>query len=212
MCLMIRAILYPGAQIFVASGGKEQSANILESKVREIVKLIPALENEIIWDTRATPGAKTRRTKDSVAYSFKNGSVIENVSASEKTRGRRAQSLLCEEVIGIDDTILNEVLLPTLNVERRVNGQVDPDEVFNQSQVYVTTAGFKSSFSYQKLIQLLCMSIAKPDKAIVLGGSWRTPVMEGLLNRDFVADLMSDGTFNEASFEREYRILYSINY
>ena len=147
-----------------------------------------------------------------MAYSFKNGSVIENVSASEKTRGRRAQSLLCEEVIGIDDTILNEVLLPTLNVERRVNGQVDPDEVFNQSQVYVTTAGFKSSFSYQKLIQLLCMSIAKPDKAIVLGGSWRTPVREGLLNRDFVADLMSDGTFNEASFEREYKVLYSINY
>jgi hypothetical protein len=31
--------------------------------------------------------------------------------------------------------------------------------------------------------------------------------MEGLLNRNFVADLRMDGTFNEASFEREYESL-----
>jgi hypothetical protein len=28
--------------------------------------------------------------------------------------------------------------------------------------------------------------------------------MEGLLNKNFVSDLRLDGTFNEASFEREY--------
>jgi hypothetical protein len=31
--------------------------------------------------------------------------------------------------------------------------------------------------------------------------------MEGLLNRNFVNDLRIDGTFNEASFEREYESL-----
>lgn len=109
-----------------------------------------------------------------------------------------------EEVIGIDQDMLNSVIIPTMNVERRVNGVVDPDEPLNQSQIYVTTAGFKNSFSYEKLIQILCQSIARPDQAIILGGSWRTPVVEGLLNKNFVRDLRLDGTYNEASFDREY--------
>lgn len=95
-----------------------------------------------------------------------------------------------------------------MNVERRVNGVVDPEEPLNQSQIYVTTAGYKNSFSYDKLIEILCQSIARPDKAMVLGGSWRTPVMEGLLNKNFVQDLKLAGTFNEAAFDREYNSLW----
>ena len=67
MCLMIKAVLYPGAKLFVVSGGKEQSASILSSKVQEICKLIPAFEKEIIWDTRGTK-ARTSQSKDSVIY------------------------------------------------------------------------------------------------------------------------------------------------
>ena len=33
MALMIRCILYPGAHLFVTSGGKEQGASILHDKV-----------------------------------------------------------------------------------------------------------------------------------------------------------------------------------
>ena len=52
-----------------------ESASILSSKVLEICKLIPALRNEIIWDVRGPQGtARTRNTKDSVIYTFKNGS------------------------------------------------------------------------------------------------------------------------------------------
>lgn len=111
MTLMIKAILYPGAKLFTVAGGKEQSASILSSKVDEICRLIPAFNKEIIWDTRGT-NAKTRQTKDSVIYQFKNGSTIENVAATEKTRGRRFQSGLMEECVGIDQDILNEVIIP----------------------------------------------------------------------------------------------------
>lgn len=48
------------------------------------------------------------------------------------------------------------------------------------------------------------MSVARPKKAMVLGGSWRTPVIEKLLSKDFVKELKMDGTFNEDSFDREY--------
>jgi hypothetical protein len=33
MALMVRCILYPGAHLFVTSGGKEQGASILHDKV-----------------------------------------------------------------------------------------------------------------------------------------------------------------------------------
>lgn len=109
-----------------------------------------------------------------------------------------------EECVGIDQDILNEVIIPTMNVSRRIGAVTDPNEVLNKSQVFITTAGYKNTFSYEKLIEILCQSVARPKEAIVLGGTWRTPVIEGLLDRDFVAQLKMDGTFNEASFEREY--------
>ena len=137
MALMLKAILYPNAKLFTVAGGKNQSAEILSSKVNEICKLIPAMEREIIWDTRGTR-ARTAQTKDTVIYTFKNGSTLENVAASEKTRGRRFQSGLMEECVGIDQDILNEVIIPTLNVDRMVQGETDPDERLNKSQIYVT--------------------------------------------------------------------------
>ena len=45
-----------------------------------------------------------------------------------------------------------------------------------------------------------------------MGGSWRTPVYMGLLDRGFVNDLKADGTFNEISFNREWTtIMLSLN-
>ena len=213
MASMIRCILYPGSQIFVASAGKEQSAQILSSKVTEICRMIPAFHKEILWDVRGSKGTvRTRQTKDSVVYTFTNGSSLENVAMTDSTRGRRFTGGVLEECASMDQSKLNEILLPTLNVSRKVNGITDPDEVANQSTVYITTAGYKSTFSYDKLIQTLCQMVARPDQAIVLGGTFRTPIMEGLLDRNFVTNLQLDGTFNEASFDREYKILlYSIN-
>lgn len=109
-----------------------------------------------------------------------------------------------EECVGIDQDILNEVIVPTMNVNRMVNGETDPKEPLNKSQVFITTAGYKNTYSYEKLIQILCQAVARPKEAIVLGGSWRVPVVEGLLDRDFVTQLRLDGTFNEAAFDREY--------
>ena len=43
----------------------------------------------------------------------------------------------------------------------------------------------------------------RPGTAFVMGGTWRTPVKMGLLDRGFVNDLKADGTFDEVSFGRE---------
>lgn len=81
---MIRAILYPRAHLFSTAEGKEQAAKILQEKVDDICQKIPAFQREIDW-TRG----ETRISKDSCVYKFKNGSTIENLAATERSRGKR---------------------------------------------------------------------------------------------------------------------------
>ena len=205
MVLMLRCILYPGSELFVTTGGKEQAASITVAKIEEICRLIPALNNEINWDR----GVSTK-TKDNVKYIFKNGSKIDILAARESSRGQRRTGGLMEECVLIDQTALNEIIIPTTNVDRRLpDGSRVPGEVVNKSQIYITTAGYKNSFAYDKLCELLVESIIEPDKTMILGGTYETPVTEGLLNEDFVEELKMSGTFNEASFEREYCSVWS---
>lgn len=208
MTFMIRAILYPGAKLFSTAGGKEQAAQILQEKVNDICTKIPAFRKEIDWSRGAT-----REGKDSCRYVFKSGSTLQNLTARESSRGLRFTAGIMEECVGIDQKILQEIIIPTMNVSRRcVSGEVREEEVINQSQCYITTAGYKNTFSYSKLIQLLVRMVVEPDKAFIMGGTWRIPVLLGLQPRNFIEDLKRDSTFNEASFGREYKNLYSINF
>ena len=201
MCLMIKAILYPGAHLAVTTGGKEQAASITCAKIDEICRLIPALSNEIDWSRGAT-----KHSKDAVEYRFKNGSIIDILAAKESSRGQRRHGIVGEEVILIDPDMLNEVVIPTTVVDRVLpDGHTrDHKEAINQSQTYITTAGYKNSFAYEKLVELMIQSLIEPNEVIVLGGSYLTPVAEGQLPEDFVQDQKLSGTYKEESFGREY--------
>ena len=90
-----------------------------------------------------------------------------------------------------------------MNVNRRArNGDVDENEI-HKHQIYVTTAGYKNTFAYQKLIQVLVWMITRGN-AFVLGGDYKIPVMHKLLDKDFIEELKEDGTYNPMSFAREY--------
>ena len=205
MALMIRCILFPGAHLFVTSGGKEQGASILQNKVQEICQLIPTFEREIDWGR-----GKTQEGKDRVKYVFKNGSVLDNLAARESTRGQRRHGGSMEECVGIDDKILREVIIPVMAVSRRAkDGTVNEKEPLNKSQIYITTAGYKGTYPYDRLIGFLVRMVTQPERCMVLGGTWRTPVAVGLQSKTFISDQKSEGTYNEASFEREYESKWS---
>ena len=205
MVLMLRCILYPGSQLFVTTGGKEQAASITIAKIEEICKLIPALNNEINWDRGVS-----KKSKDDVKYVFKNGSTIDILAARQSSRGQRRTGGLMEECVLIDGDILNEVIIPTTNVDRLLpDGSRHKEENINKSQIYITTAGWKNSFAYDKLVELLIMSVIDPDQAMIMGGTYETPVKEGLLDEDFVDQLKLQGTYNDDSFDREYRSIWS---
>lgn len=146
LVLMIRCILFPGSHLFVTTGGKEQAAGIAKEKSDELQKLIPGLKNELNLDR-----GKTKNSKDNIELIFKNGSKLDIMAARQSSRGKRATGGLMEECILIDQTLLNEVIIPTMNVDRRLaNGDRVEEETVNKSQIYVTTAGWKNSFAKLK--------------------------------------------------------------
>ena len=205
MALMLRCILYPNSHLFVTTGGKQQAASITMAKVQQICKLLPALQNEINWQRGVTT-----KGRDNVKYVFKNGSVIDILAAKESSRGQRRTGGLMEQCVLIDQKMLNEVIIPTTNVDRLLpDGTMDEKEVVNKSQIYITTAGWKNSFAYDKLIQLLIQSVIEPDEVMIMGGTYETPVNEGLLRKDFIEQLKLSGTYHQDSFDRQYRSLWS---
>lgn len=56
-----------------------------------------------------------------------------------------------------------------------------------------TTAGYKSTYSYDRLIGMLVRMVMQPDRCMVLGGTWRTPVAMGLQSKTFIQDQKDEG-------------------
>ena len=160
MVLMCKCILYPRCKLFVTSGGKEQAAGIIKEKVQEICTLIPAFKREIDW-TRG----KTLEGKDYCKYVFKNGSYFDNIAARESSRGKRRHGGLVEECVGVDGTILSEVIIPTMNVSRMcMDGSTHPEEQLNKSQIYITTAGWKNTFPCEKTLSQGLLEVTQVEK------------------------------------------------
>ena len=76
LVLMLRCILYPGAHLFVTTGGKEQAAGIAKEKTDLLCKLIPGLKNELDLSR-----GKTKTSKDNIELLFKNGSILDVMAA-----------------------------------------------------------------------------------------------------------------------------------
>ena len=97
----------------------------MKEKVKEICTLIPAFEKEIDWGR-----GKSMEGKDYCKYVFKNGSYFDNIAARESSRGKRRHGGLIEECVGVDGTILSEVIIPTMNISRMcMDGTTQPDEI-----------------------------------------------------------------------------------
>lgn len=108
-----------------------------------------------------------------------------------------------------DADTLNEVVIPLMNVSRRdPNGYIDPTEP-NQAQLYLTSAGGKNTFAYQKLIEIFIQSIIDPENSFIFGCDYRIPMMHGLLSKQLINNLKIDPTMKEESFAREYLSIWT---
>lgn len=87
----IRAILYPGTRICIASGTRGQAIVVLEKIMQELVPKSAELNAEIDYKQTKINGTNAQIV-------FLNGSVIKVVTASDTSRGNRANILLLDEL------------------------------------------------------------------------------------------------------------------
>lgn len=198
----LKCIFYPNSKVFLVSPGKQQSMSIIQEKVNEIWDIWPALKNEVIIGREA---ASSKMQSNLFNLKFKNGSFFDVVPCSEHARGLRRTAGIIEESAKIDGKLLSNVIIPTMNISRRAaNGKEDPNDMTNKSQCYITSAGSTSCFAYDKMSTIFLWSLLRPEESICLGGTWRLPVIYGLLDKNFVEDLKSDGTYSVDTFAKEY--------
>lgn len=72
-----------------------------------------------------------------------------------------------------------------------------------------TSAGSKTSFSYDLLIDTFEASIIDPKNAFCFGCDYRVPMMHGLLDGNYINKLKMSPSYNEESFAREYLSIWS---
>jgi hypothetical protein len=93
-----------------------------------------------------------------------------------------------------------------MNVNRRTKaGVVNPHEP-HQAQFYMTSAGQKNSYAYQKLIEILVLEIITPKSAFVWGCDYRVPLHFGLLDKTFLKEIKMSSTYKDDTFARELTI------
>ena len=107
-----------------------------------------------------------------------------------------------------DADSINNIVLPLINVPRPIkNGVINPFEP-QQCQFWMTSAGVRNSFAYDKLIEMLGFTILNPRRYSVIGCSYKVPLLAGVLSKDYLNEIKSSKTFSEASFAAEYLSLW----
>lgn len=204
--MILQCIFIPGTKRFIAAPFKTQSASIAKEKITEIYERWPLIRKEIEGcEIEERPG---NFGKDYVELRFKNGSTFMVVGTGDAARGGRKHGGLIDEVRDHDGDELEKVVYPFLNVSRRLpDGSVNENEP-NQQRIYMTSAGSKSSYAYETLVDLFENSIINPRDTFVFGCDYKVPVLHGLLKKDYVNKLKMSSAFDEQSFAQEYLSLW----
>ena len=179
-----------------------QAAKIGRQKLEEIFRTWPLLEKEL-----EIQGGKPHVNygKDYIEAYFKNGSVLKVVGALDSSRGLRTHATLLDEVRDLDGQMVQEVILPQMDVSRRqINGLVNPYERINTQVICATSAGMKSSFAYEMLLDFFQKAIIDPHSSFVMGLDYRIPTMHGLLDKNYIEGLKLSPSYDEQTFGAEY--------
>lgn len=96
-----------------------------------------------------------------------------------------------------------------MNVSRRLPNNTVNEHEPNQQTICMTSAGVKTSFAYDKLIDMFENAIIDPSSAFVFGCDYRVPVMHGLLDKTYINKLKMSPSYKEESFAREYMSIWS---
>ena len=199
----LQCVFLPNHVGSIVAPNKSQAAKITKQKIQEIWRIWPLLKNEL--EPGISDGVHANFGKDYVELFFRNGARLTVVGALDSDRGIRTHATLIDEARDQDGDAIAEVVLPQMNVSRRMaNGLVNPYENINTQVIYATSAGTKSSFAYSALLDTFEKAIIDPKHSFAIGLDYRIPVLHGLIDRKYVENLKISPSYNEQTFAAEY--------
>ena len=199
----IQCVFLPNHVGSIVAPNKGQAAKISKQKIQEIWRIWPLLKNEL--EPGNNEGVHANFGKDYIELFFKNGARLTVVGALDSDRGIRTHATLIDEARDQDGDAINEIVLPQMNVSRRMdNGLVNPYEKINTQVIYATSAGTKASYAYEALIDTFEKAIIDPKSSFCIGLDYRIPAMHGLIDPTYVKNLKLSPSYNEVTFAAEY--------
>lgn len=194
---VVRCILYPGTKICVCSKNRKQANELMEKITTILMPNSANLRLEI--ESYVVTGADAH-------IDFKNGSRIKVITAADSGRGARANILIVDEFRLVDVNIINTVLRKFLTAPRQPAYLNKPEYSHlaeRNKEIYMSSAWFKSHWSYAKLKSYALNLVDDTKKYFVCGLPYQLAIKENLLSAEQVADEMSEQDFNELSFSLE---------
>ncbi|MFS1518510.1 terminase large subunit domain-containing protein [Bacillus sp. SCS-151] len=196
----VRAILYPGTKIVIASGTKGQSREVIE-KIDDMRKESSNLFREISDLKTSTNDARVE---------FHNGSWIKIVASNDGARSKRANLLIVDEFRMVDFEIISKVLRKFLTAPRSPK-YLEKDEYAHlkerNKEIYLSSCWYKVHWSYKRFLTYY-NSMMKGSKYFVCGLPYQLAIKEGLLDEEQVKDEMSEEDFDPVGWSMEMEALW----
>ena len=206
--IIIRAILYPGTRIVIASKTLDQARKIIADKIVELARDYPAINNEI---------EDIKTGINSARVVFKNGSIVELSTSSESARGARANVLVIDEYAQVDHEAVTSILRPMAGTPRTpVFKKKYPNKYrdYNEPniEIMLSSAWYKSHWSYGEFInsaeRMMDNAMSDTPYHFVCSIPYPASIFHGILLPDAINELMTDRTFDRLKFQMEYEGIF----
>jgi hypothetical protein len=196
----VRAILFPGTKIVIASGTKGQSREVIE-KIDDMRKESVNLQREISDLKTSTNDARVE---------FHNGSWIKIVASNDGARSKRANLLIVDEFRMVDFEIISKVLRKFLTAPRSPK-YLEKEEYKHMKErnkeIYLSSCWYKVHWSYNRFLSYY-KSMLKGSKYFVCGLPYQLAIKEGLLDEEQVKDEMTEEDFDSVGWSMEMEALW----
>lgn len=202
----MRCILFPKTKICISSATRPQANEVL-------LKIKDDFCKNYTWGSSNLCAEISNISigQNNAVISFKNGSWIKVVTASDSGRGSRANILICDEFRMVDLDIINTVLRKFLTAPRTPNYLNKPEYahlVERNKEIYMSSAWYQSHWSYAKAQAYFVNMMDTAKKYFICSLPYQISIKEGLLSRSQIEDEFSEADFDPVKFSMEMEALF----
>lgn len=198
-----KCILYPGIKIKVASSTIRQ-AILFAQKANEIKDGRPNIEKEI---------KDISIGKDYALIEFFNGSTIEAVVCADTARGMRANILILDESRLMNETTVNNALIPFLTLNNR-NQPWAANPKYKKyllrehnAKMYLTSIGYKDEWSYRDFKQYCSFIADGRTEYCAVALPYQFGVETGIIQKEYIQSLVREKISDLNNIRMEFEVI-----